>query len=243
MRSEDRENLKEGKSFRIDLPLMGWIIVIMALVVVVVGSAINYGDETALIHSQEGDIVNTTLAPEVAMWDQAAVYQQRADVTSPAVGAPPAAGRDMQTYLSRRAYPGAPPFIPHGIPEILDPTKGGELTCLACQTNGGYVGLFGAYAPITPHPQYTNCIQCHVPQQTTALFQGTNWVKVESAQMGQAALYGSPPAIPHSLQLRESCSTCHVGPGAVPEIATSHPERINCVQCHVTASNLAEWSR
>ena len=43
---------------------------------------------------------------------------------------------------------------------------------------------------------------------------------------------GSPPPIPHALQMRENCLACHAGPGAVLEIRSTHPERWNCRQCH-----------
>jgi cytochrome c-type protein NapB len=43
---------------------------------------------------------------------------------------------------------------------------------------------------------------------------------------------GSPPPIPHALQMRENCRACHAGPGAVAELRTTHPERVTCRQCH-----------
>jgi cytochrome c-type protein NapB len=42
-----------------------------------------------------------------------------------------------------------------------------------------------------------------------------------------------PPPIPHDLQFRENCLACHGGPAAVAAIRTSHPERVNCRQCHL----------
>jgi hypothetical protein len=42
-----------------------------------------------------------------------------------------------------------------------------------------------------------------------------------------------PPPIPHALQSRGNCLTCHAGPAAVAEIRTSHPERADCRQCHI----------
>jgi cytochrome c-type protein NapB len=49
----------------------------------------------------------------------------------------------------------------------------------------------------------------------------------------------NPPPIPHDLQFRENCLTCHAGPAAVAELRTRHPERANCRQCHLVADGEA----
>ncbi len=55
-----------------------------------------------------------------------------------------------------RAYPGAPPFIPHEV----EPRKG---LCLTCHATGV------ADAPIVPHPTRDPvCLECHVGQDRTA---------------------------------------------------------------------------
>jgi cytochrome c-type protein NapB len=43
----------------------------------------------------------------------------------------------------------------------------------------------------------------------------------------------APPVIPHGVFMREDCAACHDGVAARPEIRCTHPERLNCVQCHV----------
>ena len=66
-----------------------------------------------------------------------------------------------------RAYPGAPPLIPHD----SEVRKG---LCLTCHETG----LAGA--PIVPHPTRNHfCLQCHVGQDQTAkpFASGTNPVK------------------------------------------------------------------
>ena len=66
-----------------------------------------------------------------------------------------------------RAYPGAPPLIPHD----AEARKG---LCLTCHE----MGLAGA--PIVPHPTRNHfCLQCHVGQDQTAkpFASGTNPVK------------------------------------------------------------------
>lgn len=55
-----------------------------------------------------------------------------------------------------RAYPGAPPLVPHDV----EARKG---VCLACHETG--VGG----APIVPHPTRNHfCLQCHVGQDLSA---------------------------------------------------------------------------
>ncbi|MFS4491646.1 nitrate reductase cytochrome c-type subunit [Maribacter sp. 2308TA10-17] len=139
--------------------------------------------------------------------------------------------RTLETYYDNRAYPGAPPSIPHPVKEKLG--MGGNV-CLQCHQNGGFVEKFNAYAPVTPHPEMVNCKQCHAEQQTQTLFAANNFYKKSAPEVGNNnALPGSPPAIPHQLQMRENCLSCHAGPAAVKELWVDHPERVNCRQCHV----------
>ncbi|WP_223550387.1 nitrate reductase cytochrome c-type subunit [Aestuariivivens sp. NBU2969] len=139
--------------------------------------------------------------------------------------------RTLKTYYKNRAYHGAPPTIPH--PVKIELSMGGN-TCLQCHHNGGFTEKFNAYAPVTPHPEMENCRQCHVPQHTETLFKGTNFPKITVPEVGvNNALQGSPPVIPHQIEMHENCLSCHAGPSAPKEIRVTHPERINCRQCHV----------
>jgi cytochrome c-type protein NapB len=139
--------------------------------------------------------------------------------------------RSINTYYDNRAYHGAPPSIPHPVAD--DRNMGGN-SCLKCHNNGGFVSKYNTYAPVTPHPDLINCRQCHVPQHTESLFKPTNFEKIAAPKVGiNNALAGSPPVIPHQIQMRENCLSCHAGPSAPKEIRVSHPERINCRQCHV----------
>ncbi len=141
------------------------------------------------------------------------------------------AGHTGEAYHSRRAYPGAPPTIPH---PLFTERGIGANGCLQCHQNGGYVNSLEAYAPITPHPEMLNCRQCHVPVKTNAEFAaGSLWEKQGVPEIHRAALTGSPPMIPHDLQMKENCLSCHYGPGSRKDIRVSHPERVNCRQCHV----------
>lgn len=139
--------------------------------------------------------------------------------------------RGLDTYYDNRAYHGAPPSIPHYVESERNMGAG---SCLKCHENGGFVTKYNAYAPVTPHPEKVNCRQCHVPQKTNSLFKQGLFEKVVAPKVGiNNALKGSPPIIPHQIQLRENCLACHAGPSAPKEIRVSHPERVNCRQCHV----------
>ncbi|MEH0007334.1 MAG: cytochrome C [Flavobacteriales bacterium] len=147
--------------------------------------------------------------------------------------------RSLKDYYKNRAFPGAPPSIPH---PVSDARSMGGKDCLQCHENGGFVAKWDAYAPVTPHPELLSCRQCHVVQKVRALFRATNFKKIPAPAVGagaNSALRGSPPGIPHRIQMRENCSACHAGPSAPREIRTSHPQRINCMQCHVPNKKLA----
>jgi len=137
--------------------------------------------------------------------------------------------RTLREFYSRRAYPGAPPFIAHDVE--VDGVMNDD--CLSCHKDGGYVPEYNAYTPVTPHPEMDNCRQCHVSQVAEGLFAATEWTQPEPPKRGRQAIPGGPLQIPHPLQFRENCLACHAGPHAVVEIKTSHPERENCLQCHV----------
>jgi cytochrome c-type protein NapB len=154
----------------------------------------------------------------------------------------PASGvkiRSLQGYYDLRAYAGAPPVIPH----TVDPKIARGQRCGICHEKGGFVNKFNAYAPVSPHPEYRNCLQCHVESNGTELFVEHDWISVRRPIIGRPALPGNPPPIPHTLQLRGNCLACHAGPAAVVEVRTSHPEWINCRQCHVPRQVQAAFAR
>lgn len=177
---------------------------------------------------------------------------------------PAAQARTLAIYRGLRAYPGAPPRVPHGLTDQEFRLN----LCNSCHRLGGFVQRFAAYAPVTPHPEYSECLQCHVADAMTvgiALPDGTpalpcsqchvdpdrpppslvslEWVPRRWPERNQRAMDGSPPVIPHDLQLRENCLACHAGPGAIREIRTTHPERVNCRQCHVVAEREELFAR
>lgn len=138
--------------------------------------------------------------------------------------------RTLNTFYDRRQYPGSPPLVPHAVSTFYQDDNS---DCIACHGRGGYDAEQDAYAPVTPHPENENCFQCHVPQRTEELFVETNWKSINPPKLGRSQMGGSPPTIPHSLQMREDCIACHTGPAAVAEIRVEHGSRGNCRQCHV----------
>lgn len=138
--------------------------------------------------------------------------------------------RNLNSFYELRQYPESPPRIPHSVsPFFADEIE----DCLACHGRGGYDVELDAYVPVTPHPEKELCYQCHVPKLTDELFVETNWLSVPPPRLGISELGGSPPPIPHSLQIRDDCIACHAGPAAVAEIRVDHATRGNCRQCHV----------
>jgi cytochrome c-type protein NapB len=163
--------------------------------------------------------------------------------------------RTLRTWRYLRAYPGAPPRIPHG----LSPEEYRSGDCNACHERGGYSARFAAYVPLTPHPEKGMCLQCHVGDEavtgislpsadpnnrcpqchgsggTPGAYPGAapNWRTAARPDVPAPTVDRSPPPISHDLQSRGNCLPCHAGPAAVAEIRTEHPERADCRQCHV----------
>jgi nitrate reductase (cytochrome), electron transfer subunit len=140
--------------------------------------------------------------------------------------------RNLAGYYQLRQYPGSPPRIPHQADQAFG---GDENDCLSCHAKGGYSGEFGKFVPVTPHPENSLCYQCHARPVTETTFVPSTWQSIAAPRLGLSFLPGSPPSIPHALQLRENCIACHAGPGAVAEIRVAHAPRGYCRQCHVPA--------
>ena len=139
---------------------------------------------------------------------------------------------------SRRAFDGAPPVIPH---EPLGPA------CATCHSDLGKPVPGMGFAPANPHAGVSyagalqNCRQCHVSQAADNSFAATNFTGLRQAVRGGERLFPTaPPVIPHRVFMRENCLSCHDGPGARPEIRCTHPDRVNCRQCHVESGPIEQ---
>ncbi|HKZ05517.1 MAG TPA: cytochrome C [Methylomirabilota bacterium] len=216
--------------------LIGLAVLLMAALVVVVGQSLIAGREPARVMPVAAE-ATPTLPTEAGMYARAAAVDYAAMPTEPN------RKRTREVYYARRAYPGAPPVIPHPV----DEREAFGKTCLACHAEGGWVPRFEAYAPVTPHPEMTACRQCHLPSPLAppggeGRVRGSvsAWQAPAPPPLKRAAMPGSPPPIPHGLQMRENCRACHAGPGAVDALRTTHPERVSCRQCHALAAPAAE---
>jgi len=199
--------------------LIGLAVVLMAALVVVIGESITEGQRPASMPATGA----STRAPQSV----AGTSSRPATVDYSAMPREPNRKRTLAVYYSRRASPGDPPFIPHPI----DASDESGRTCLACHIDGGWVPRFSAYTPVTPHPDQVPCQSCHelqgAPTKTPPL----------APPRLPAVTRGTPTPIPHSLEERENCRACHVGPGAVDELRTTHPEREACQECHKLAQS------
>lgn len=207
--------------------MISMIVTLMLAAVIVVGKSV-LADQTPIASPLAGDVGLPSMPAETGVFreaERALAFKQMPDA--------PDNPRTLEAYYARRAYPGAPPVIPHA---LMNGDTYGPAPCLACHRNGGYVPQFKAYAPITPHPDYPNCNQCHVPGNDRPAFRETEFVPARPPAFDQRALPGGPPPIPHTLDLRNNCLACHGSPAAPKEILTTHPERVNCRQCHSSIS-------
>ena len=214
--------------------IIALMILLMASSIFVIGESLV---EAVGEDEREGEVVEppvpSRLAGEISGfdYDRNALDFNRASLEG---------GRTLSSFRARRAYEGGPPFIPH---EIADDRSLGGKYCLTCHGKGGYVPKFTSYAPVTPHPDFLNCRQCHNPDRGRGAFRENTFQPIAWSALKSPALPTSPPPIPHGLRLRENCLACHAGPGAVEEIRTTHPERINCRQCHALSTGDEIWKR
>jgi cytochrome c-type protein NapB len=206
--------------------LIGLAVVLMAAFVYVVASSLLAGQRDAVLLPVRAE-------PTPAIPFEAGVFRRKdRALDDAAMPVEPNTKRTLALYYARRAYPGAPPLIPH---RVEDAQAGGR-ACLACHADGGFAPRFGAYAPVVPHPDLESCRQCHVPQTTQSVFRATAWSTPAPPVRPPAARSAGAPSIPHGLEMGEDCLACHGGPDAPAAIRTSHPTRANCVRCHVPAS-------
>ena len=124
-----------------------------------------------------------------------------------------------------RVYDGAPPVIPH---PLKDSTYS---RCLYCHEHGRE--LAGMTAPVTPHPEMTNCRQCHVEVKTDDLFSENDFEPYRITGRLPGKNPTGPPRMVHRLQMRERCEVCHMTDQAAAVLQPRHGERGDCLQCHV----------
>ncbi len=159
----------------------------------------------------------------------------------------PGPGEDPASYAERaerRAFHGAPPVIPH---------LGFSAECVSCHGDRAIEVPNVGLSPALPHGgtlgmAAARCRQCHVEVATDDVFVASTFVgkALEVSATGPGGVHGdraseiAPPRLPHRVFMRENCLACHDGDAARPELRTSHPERVNCRQCHVAVASVSD---
>ncbi len=147
----------------------------------------------------------------------------------------------LEARAARRAFEGAPPRSPH----VVDGVQ--AAACLTCHGEG--LKVFDKVARPMPHEGYANCQQCHASEQAAQLVAPmADSVPPENSFQGQQPtpygpryLPGAPPQLPHPSFMREQCSSCH---GVWADgLASSHPWRQNCQQCHTSSADADQRPR
>lgn len=219
--------------FRHRAGFIGFVSVLMTAAILLIGESIS--DELSVSIGESGSV-----AAEPPLSHERNVFRRAGEALRYLALADVPATRTLAQFYERRAYPGAPPVIPH---ELESEQGIGAKVCLSCHENGGYVPKFNAFAPVVPHPEFVNCRQCHVPTATPSVFRTSSFRPRERPAIGLSAMPDSPPMMPHDLQMRDNCLACHAGPAAPQEIRVTHPERSNCRQCHLPLVNPDVWTR
>ena len=235
------------------------LFLIASAVIAIAALVVAFGNTAAKRAESPRTAVSPFPTGEPPLAGEADVFRTHAGVLAIDPGSEPrrsAHPRTLATWRNLRAFPGAPPRIPHGLtPEEFQ--NGG---CNTCHERGGYSQRFGAYVPITPHPEMGACLQCHVgdgqlmaialpstdpsarcrqchtPEAGRWTKSTVSWKPIAWPRISTRAAASGPPPIPHSLEFRGNCLSCHAAPAAVAEIRTTHPERADCKQCHLPGS-------
>ena len=149
--------------------------------------------------------------------------------------------KSLELRALRRAYDGAPPVIPH------PPLGAACQTCHAQEARevpGVGLALPNPHLKTVGLGDHVRCQQCHVFQTVTTELVANRFTPLaQTFRAGERLYPGAPPVIPHHVFMREDCATCHSGPATRPEIRCSHPERLNCVQCHAAIDAIASRPR
>lgn len=189
------------------------------------------------------DIRQGSLGPNAAWKTNIAMAgdQPRDPLTARPAQTPAQKDAALRARAARRAYAGAPPRTPHSVAGMS------VYACQACHVNGLSVNQGQVIAPQMPHPLYINCLQCHetMGEQPPGgpatgredAASGNTFVGATEAKNGPRFLPGAPPQIPHSTLMRSNCMSCH-GTLGKQGMATPHPWRQSCEQCHAPGAAL-----
>ena len=174
---------------------------------------------TAPAARSNAELVTHPWSNRLTAWTPKAI-QSTEPVTPEDRGAKQAA---LMHRAANRAFPGAPPTIPHPIS-----ARSSGLECKACHLSGAAIGA--VVAPAMSHQPFVSCAQCHVPQapdlpnrandgsvadrgrgqlRLAAATVANRFIALHSAVAPYRANRVSPPQIPHATFMREQCQSCH----------------------------------
>lgn len=130
---------------------------------------------------------------------------------------------------ANRAFYTAPPTVTHELDNL------GNEDCQICHED--VLDLGDRVSIPTPHPQFSNCLQCHVGTGPPAFLDQveieSGWIGLEDPVKIERRNEVAPPVLSHRLFLRDKCLSCHHPEHPRVNMRTSHPDRSNCLQCHV----------
>lgn len=134
-----------------------------------------------------------------------------------------------------RAFETAPPVVPHPV------ASRGNRECLHCHSEILRIG--DRVTVPFPHQPFHNCQQCHVGDQVLNVgfpveTLPTDWLGLDAPGPGTRAHEFAPPTMPHRVFMRERCLSCHSPDHPDEQMRTPHPERSQCLQCHVLQEDL-----
>ncbi|MCF7730362.1 MAG: nitrate reductase cytochrome c-type subunit [Akkermansiaceae bacterium] len=172
-----------------------------------------------------------------SLWWLSAADEPAAAVTTPPAYnehrsfAQPVRPDPVGTKISaNRAFWGAPPPMPHSFPEARDDGR----LCLTCHARQNRIEKRQQAIVPVPHAEFSQCQQCHVPKgDGSSFFRASGFVGLDFPGKGTRAHPYAPPTIPHKTFMRDNCLSCH-GPAGKQKIASPHPFRSQCQQCHVS---------
>jgi len=134
---------------------------------------------------------------------------------------------EWRTYRAELSlYDGAPLVIPHGIASL------GRENCLNCHAPGSRENGERVALPYA-HPDWSNCLQCHVERRSSTVFQANNFTPLRWRSQSSGYSGIAPKIVPHHIQNREDCTVCHIGEQSKPALRAAHDYRAACRQCHI----------
>jgi len=130
-----------------------------------------------------------------------------------------------------RSFMYAPPPMPHQGVKQQD--------CMGCHAPVNDIKKKWRSIRPVAHKNYSQCYQCHVEKsrEVEVPFVPSDFLALDLPGEGSQNHDYSPPTVPHKVFMRENCLSCH-GETGYADYKTTHPERSQCLQCHVPEASV-----